>query len=97
VRARRGAGARGTTPYIGWRCRHAHGARVLTSWPTVLGFFDAMGRGVRVWPHRLVVPAVGVPLTPWPTAAGTPSIVGHGTRCLFFEKILVRPIIFRKS
>jgi hypothetical protein len=41
---------------------------VLTLWPTALGFPDAVGRDVRVWPNRLVVPTVGV----------SPNVVAHG-------------------
>jgi hypothetical protein len=74
----------------------AHGARVLTLWPTTLGFPDAVGRGVRTWPHRPVLPTVGV----------SPNIVPHGGRNSYcrgvrrhvhFSKIQIRLFIFRKS
>jgi hypothetical protein len=38
--------------------------------PMALGFPDAVGCGIRVWPHRPVLPTVGV----------SPNTVGHGGR-----------------
>jgi hypothetical protein len=81
--------AGGATPYIGGA---AHGARLLTPRPTTLGFPDVMGRDVRSWSHRPVLPTVGGYLrwqklqASWAT---TPDV--------YFYKILVRLIIFRKS
>jgi hypothetical protein len=43
-----------------YRSAAAHGAGVMTSWPTALGFPHVVGPNVRTWPHRSVLLTAGV-------------------------------------
>jgi hypothetical protein len=102
-----GAGGGGAQPLIQAGADvAAHGGSFLTPWPLALGFPDAVGRGVRYWPHRPMLPTDGG--SPAAVARGDrdPSVVRYGGRSLtlwattsdvHLSKILFRPIIFRKS
>jgi hypothetical protein len=76
----------------------AHGAIVLTLWPTTLGFSDAVGRGVGAWPHRPCT------VDRWCFPNAMPYGGRNSCTCtittaadLNFSTILIRPFIFGKS
>jgi hypothetical protein len=86
-----GLAAGGATLYI----EAADAAAFLTQWPLALGFPDAVGRGVRYWPHRPVLPTVGDSLAAVARSGRDskrrglqrqePDAVSYDVRCTFVE------------
>jgi hypothetical protein len=62
--------AAGARPLVGWRCRRGPWSQVPDVAADCGRISDAMGRGVRSWPHQPVLPTVG----------GSPAAVAYGGR-----------------